>query len=299
MGFKIRDLSAAVAVLALAGPAIAAQMVVTIQPQQGGGVPANLRPSDVSVIENKARLPVTGLEKLAGDRAGMQLFILLDDSTRSASLGTQLPELKSFVASLPPSTEVGIGYLQHGTFALAQKFTTDHQAAARALRLPAAMPGENGSPYFGLEDLAKHWPSSEPTDRRVVLLLTDGVDRYYDNYQVDDPYVDSAIHAALKNSVAVYPIYLRGAGFYGRGQWSTNMAQSRLMEVSDQTGGYSYFQDLADPVSIQPFLKDFHDRLEHQYRLTFQAPHHQEIESVKVRTELPGVKIEAPSRVAE
>ena len=286
------------AAILLVSPLIGAQMVITVQPaHRGGSVPEKLQTGDVTVLEGNSRVPVLGLERFAGNLAGMQLFVYLDDSTRSSSLGTQLPELKAFVKSLPASTQVGIGYMQHGTFALAQSFTTDHQKAAQALRLPAAIAGENGSPYFALSDLMKHWPSSEPAGRRVVLLLTDGVDRYYDNVEVDDPYADAAIHDALKSGVAVYPIYLRGAGFYGRGRWVTNLAQSRLQQVSDETGGYSYFEDLTDPVSIAPFLDDFRDRLNHQYRVTFQALNRRGMQPVKLRTELPGVKIEGPTRV--
>ena len=62
----------------------------------------------------------------------------------------------------------------------------------------------------------------------MVLMLTDGVDRYYDTSMVDDPYVGTAIQDAMKRGVAVYSIYLRGAGFSRRGFWSTNIAQSRL-----------------------------------------------------------------------
>jgi hypothetical protein len=234
---------------------------------------------------------------LAGDLADMQLFVFLDDSTRSSSLGTQLPDLKRFLKSLPPTTQVAVGYMHNGTFALAQAFTADHQQAANALRLPEGIPGENGSPYFALSDLAKHWPSKEPADRRAALILTDGVDRYYDTAIVDDPYVDDAIQDALKSGVTVYSIYLRGAGVYGRSGRAANFAQSRLLEVSQETGGYAYFEGFSDPVTIAPFLSDFHDRLENQYRVTFMALGEHGVQPVKLRTELPGLKVEAPSRI--
>src|SRR5208283_1076941 len=174
---------------------------------------------------------------------------------RSSSLGIQLPELKRFVESLPATTQVAIGYMRNGSFGLVQGFTADHQKAAGSLRLPLSIPGENGSPYFALSDLAKHWPSKESTDRRAVLMLTDGVDRYYGGAVMDDPYVDAAIQDSLKEGLLVYSIYLGGAGLYGRSQWETNFAQSRLGEVSEETGGHAYFQEFTDPVNIAPFLK--------------------------------------------
>jgi len=273
------------------------QMVITVLPGAGGSRPKILEAGDLTVRQDNNPARVTHLQRLAGDSADMQLFVFLDDSTRSSSLGIQLPELKTFLESLPATTQVAVGYMRNGTFAVAQSFTADHQKAAGSLRLPAAMPGENGSPYFALSDLAKHWPSKQPTGRRAVLMLTDGVDRYYGAADMDDPYVDAAIHDTLKEGVMVYSIYLRGAGFYGRSAWVTNFAQSRLIEVSDETGGYAYFEGFTDPVSISPFLKDFQDRLDNQYQVTIEALRQKGVQPVKLRTELPGLKIQGPSHI--
>jgi hypothetical protein len=242
-------------------------------------------------------VPVVRLQRLAGDLADVQLFVLLDDSTRSFSLGNHLAELKAFIESLPPTTHVAIGYMRNGTFGLVQPFTTDHEIAASALRLPVAMPGENGSPYFALSDLAKHWPSKETTDRRAVLMLTDGVDRYYETQTIEDPYVDAAIHDTLKDGMLVYSIYLRGAGRYGQSGEVTNFAQSRLIEVSQETGGHAYFEAFSDPVTIAPFLNDFKNRLQNQYQVTLDVMNGKGELPVKLRTEVPGVKIEAPTHI--
>jgi hypothetical protein len=274
----------------------ASQMVITVRPVSGSR-PESLEARDLTVLQGNTRASVVHLQRLAGDLADMELFVLLDDSTRSSSLGVQLPELKTFLQSLPSTTQVAIGYMRNGTFAPAQAFTSDHQKAAKNLRLPTAIPGENGSPYFVLSDLAKHWPSKQPTGRRAVLMLTDGVDRYYGSATMDDPYVDAAVRDALKEGVMVYSIYLRGAGLYGRGSWGTNLAQSRLMEVSQKTGGHEYFEGLTDPVSISPFLSDLQDRLENQYLLTIEGLNDKGVQPVKVRTELPGLKIESPTHV--
>jgi hypothetical protein len=273
-----------------------AQMVVTMRPTRNGP-PANLEAGELTVLEGAKPAPVVRLERLAGGLADMQLFILLDDSTRSSSLSLQLPELKTFLESLPATTQVAIGYMRNGTAALAQPFTADHQQAARTLRLPMAVPGENGSPYFVLSDLVKHWPSNGFADRRAVLMLTDGVDRYYGGPAGTDPYVDSAIHDSLKQGVLVYTIYLRGAGLYGRSAWGTNNAQSRLIEVSEETGGYAYFEGLSDPVTISPFLNDLRDRLDHQYRVTIQALNGKSVQPVKLRTESRGSKVSGPTRI--
>ncbi len=271
--------------------------MITVRSALGSSLPGSLVKGDVTVQQGNTPAAVVGLQRLVGGLADMQLFVLLDDSTRTSSLGTQIPELKTFLASLPATTQIAVGYMRNGTFAMAQSFTADHQKAVGALRLPEALPGENGSPYFALSDLGKHWPSKQSTGRRVVLMLTDGVDRYYGTADMDDPYVDAAIHDTLKEGVMVYSIYLRGAGLYGRSDWETTIAQSRLMDVSEETGGYAYFLGFTDPVTISPFLKDFQDRLANQYQVTIAALNKKGVQPVKLRTEAHGLKVQSPTHI--
>jgi hypothetical protein len=291
MKTDLLQVSAVMLAAALAAPA--AQMVITVKPPQSA-----LDAHELTVLQGKTRIPVLSLERLAGEKGGIQLLVALDDSTRSASLGIQLPELRRFVASAPAATEIAIGYIRDGGLVLAQPFTIDHARAAAALRLPESVPGVNASPYFALSEMVRHWPSREPSDRRAVLFFTDGVDRYFtDPRMMEDPYVNAAIEDALKNGVAVYSIYLRGAGPYGTGDWTTTMAQSRLIQVADETGGFAYQEGFTDPVSIVPFLRDFHTRIENQYRVTFNALNGRGAQPVKVRSENPGVKVSSPSRI--
>jgi hypothetical protein len=95
----------------------------------------------------------------------------------------------------------------------------------------------------------------------------------------------------------VYSIYLHGAGAYGRNNWITNFAQSRLIEVSEETGGYAYSLGFTDPVTIAPFLKDFQSRLDNQYRVTIETPSEKGVQPVKLRGVLGGLKIEGPTRI--
>ncbi len=276
-------------------PDVPTQMVITVLPTHGGAPPEPVAPADITIVEGKTPATVVGLQRFTGDFAAMQLFILLDDSSQSASLSIHFPELRTFIESLPASTQVAVGYMRNGAFPLTQSFTSDHRKAADALRLPLASPGLNGSPYFTLSDLVGHWPSKEASPRGAVLMLTDGVDPYYDTSIVNDPYVDTAIRDAAKEGVAVYSIYLRGAGT--RNAWVTNVAQSRLDQAAQETGGNAYFQDFSDPVTIAPFLKDLQDRFANQYQITFAAFNARGLQSVKLRTALPGLKITAPTRV--
>ncbi len=272
-------------------------MVITAVPAKGASESA-LDRDDITVTLAKAPARVVSLQRLAGPLASLQLFVLLDDSTPASTFGVQIPQLKAFIEASPPGTQVAVGYMRNGTFGQVQGFTADHQKAARAVRLPVAEVGLNGSPYFALSDLAKHWPGEEAAGRRVVLMLTDGVDRYYgDNWEIDDPYADAAVRDALQNGVVVYSIYMRDAGLYDRGGRTTLFAQSRLQQVSEETGGYAYFQEFTNPVSVSPFLDNLQNRLDHQYRVIIAALNLKGVQPVKVRSEVRGLKIEAPTRV--
>lgn len=279
------------------------QMVITVLSAKGGAPPEQITPSDLSIVQGKTPLSITSIEHLAGDNGAMQLLILLDDSTVSSSLSLHFGELRTFLNALPPTIQVAVGYMRSGAGPVVQPFTTDHQAAASSLRLPLASPGANGSPYFALSEFLEHWPAAgagpaqEPTPRRAVLMLTDGVDRYFGTSEIDDPYADAAIRNAQKQGVQVYSIYLRDSGAYDRSSSVTLFAQSRLDQLAHDTGGYAYFQDFANPVTIAPFLYDLAERLDNQYRLTLAGVNGKGLLEVKVRTALPAIKITAPSRV--
>jgi len=91
------------------GAAAPTQMVITVRPSPGDDRPNVMEPGDLTVLRGNTAEPVVRLQRLTGDLADMQLFILLDDSTRSSSLATHLPELKAFIGSLPASTQIAVG----------------------------------------------------------------------------------------------------------------------------------------------------------------------------------------------
>ncbi|MFZ0594144.1 MAG: hypothetical protein WAM39_27045 [Bryobacteraceae bacterium] len=279
-----------------AAPATASA-IVTVEPAHKGQEAKPLIADNLLVYTGKDRARVTAVEPLEGSRVKTQLFIYLDDSTREGALGPRISELKDFVSSLPPNVEIGIGYMRNGAYNLVQPFTSDHKQAAQSVRLPQAIPGVNGSPYFALSYLVKHWPSQEQTDRRVVLMLTDGVDRYYENNFSQDPYVDAAIKDSQHFGVLVYSIYFRGSGLYDEHGWGQNMSQSRLIQVSQATGGQAYFEEFNTPISLTPYLQRFEERLNRQYRVTFIANRNAGLQKVNFRSEVPGIKISGPEEV--
>ena len=101
----------------------------------------------MSVYENRKLQEVAGWVPLRGERSGLQLVVLLDDSSRG-NLGLQLNDIRSFVTGLPPTTQVAIGYMRNGTPNLVQNFTNDHAQAVKALRLPSGISGHQWKPLF-------------------------------------------------------------------------------------------------------------------------------------------------------
>jgi len=227
----------------------------------------------------------------------LEFFILLDDGS-NANLGAQLDDIRRFIDAQPASTKIGVAYMQNGMAKIAQDLTGDHAEAAKTLRLPMGLAGINASPYFSLSDLVKRWPPSSA--RREVLIVSDGIDRYYGRGDLDDPYLADAIADAQRAGIIVSAIYTPGSGHFGHSYWETYWGQLYLAEVAEKTGGESYYIGFTGPpVSFAPYLDDVTRRLTNQYLLTFLAkrPKKSGLQSVKVKTEVPKVDLVAAEEV--
>jgi hypothetical protein len=154
-------------------------MVVTVEPLKGAdNTVASLTKEDVKVQQRKDSLPVTQWIPARGEQAGLQLFLLIDD-TSDTSLGLQIDDLCSFINAQPATTWIGVGYMRNTTVNIVQNFTIDHAAAAKTLRLPLGGIGASDSPYLSLISLLKGWPENKM--RREVVMVTDGIDRLRGN----------------------------------------------------------------------------------------------------------------------
>jgi hypothetical protein len=270
--------------------------VVTAETKAAEGV-VTIPKQSISVYENRKLQDVSGWTPLRGARSGLQLVVLLDDSSRG-NLGLQLNDIRSFLSGLPPTAQVAIGYMRNGTPNLVQNFTNDHALAAKALRLPQGIAGSNGSPYFCLSDLVKHWPGGKNDVRREVIMVTDGVDRYSGGrFDPENPYVRAATSDAQKAGVIVYSIYYRGAGRFDRSGLVTDGGQNYLTQVSGDTGGKVYLEGFGNPVSFAPFLSDIQRKLQNQYELTFVSTAKPGLQPIRVRTNQPNTSLQFPARV--
>ena len=277
-------------------PGVAVSTVVTIEPRRGKSIPP-IETEDIAVSEGNDKRPVTGLLPLEGEHAGMQLLLLLDDSAAS-SMNTEIDTLKNFVKSLPATTQIGIGYMRNGMSEMISNFTTDHTAAANSIRVVLGPGGADVSPYDSLSDAIKNWPQNQ-AERREVIMISSGIEGLGGGYTADNPYVNKGIEDAQKAGVIVYTIYTPAVGHFGHSFWRANWGQNFLAQLSEETGGESYFLGLGPVVSFQPYLNEILDRQRHQFLLTFTARPERKagLEPVKIRIKEKDADITAPDRV--
>ena len=139
--------------------------------------PPPLTKQDILVYSRKTRLDVINWVPAQGERAPLQLAVVIDNSANQLGVGSQLNDIAGFISLQSKSTSVGVFYAVNGTVQTASNFTTDHAAAAKALRLtfgPRA--GDSPSVYLSVSDLVKNkWPATGA--RREILLISSGIDR--------------------------------------------------------------------------------------------------------------------------
>jgi hypothetical protein len=294
--FALASLECAAAQQAPSAGGIPVHILVTVEPKHGSNVPVITR-DDVMVHQGKDRDQVTDWTPAQGDRAALELFILIDDDANT-SLGSQLEDIRQFINAQPSTTKIGVAYMQNGTARVAQGPTSDHAQAAKALRLPMGTGGANASPYFSLSDLVKKWPTG--AERREVLMVSDGIDRYYGEGDLEDPYLQAALDDAGKAGVVVSAIYTPGVGHFGHSYWQNYWGQIYLSQLADKTGGEAYYIGFTGaPVTFAPYLDDLARRLEHQYFLGFLAKPEKKAgwQQIRLSTEIPNVDLVSAGRV--
>ena len=256
---------------------------------------------NVLVRQGNSQLRVTDWVPARGERAGLELFILIDDKSDSR-VGLHYDELRAFINAQPASTQIGVGYMRNATVQIAQDLTSDHGRAAQSLRLPMGYSGAYGSPYLSMVDLMKRWPVDE--NRREVIVITDGMGRGQSHLgrhrgYVQDSDADTASAVAQRTGTNIFAIYAPASGLSRHGYWDGMSGQMNLTRLTDQTGGASFYLGLHSPVSIQPYLAQVQTMLDNQYLLSFSAKATKRagLQFVKISTDLAGVDLAAHDAV--
>jgi hypothetical protein len=272
------------------------QAVVTVLPHNKEAAPMNVTDQDLAVHVNGKLAKVTGWTP-ASDST-LELVVLIDGSSRT-SLGRQFGDIEQFVRALPPNVQAAIAYMDQGRADFVAPFSADHALVLRNLHLPGGMAGTDASPYFCLSYLAKNWPSQNVSARREVIMITDGVDRYELRYDPEDQYLQAAITDAARAHLVVYSIYWSGQGQIDATGYENNAGQNLLQQLSEGTGGKSYWIGSGNPVSFQPYFDEMLRRFQNQYELGVTAPLRgkAELETMKLKLSAPGAEVDAPNEV--
>jgi hypothetical protein len=258
--------------------------------------PPAISKDDLTVYEGKQKKEMSSWVPAQGDKAALELAIVIDDSD-SPDLGIQFNDLTAFIKSQPKTTGIAIFYASNGTVQAASQFSTDHDAVAKALRMPFGRGAAYSSIYLSLMDLIKRWPVTGA--RREILLLADGIDRFRgDPFSPDVP---ATVERAQKAGIMIHTLFASGVGHAGRSLYRVNLGQSNLAQLSDGTAGESFFQGLQTPISYAPFLQQLDTVLKNQFFLTYATERSKkkngELRSFRVQTERRDVDISHAAKV--
>lgn len=269
--------------------------VVTVLPKQQNSPPMNVSQQDVSIKVNGKPTAITSWASLRGTDDKLELVILIDGGA-TRSMGNQFDEIRHFILDLPPGVKVAVGYMQNGRGVLDGTLTTDHALAAKAVHLSE---GPSVGPYFCTTELAKHWPSSDRSARREVILLTDGIEPYEPRYDPENVYVQAAIDDAVRAHLVVYSIYWSNWGNSISESYIRDSGQNYLALLTEATGGNSYWIGNGNPVTFQPYFEDLTRRLQNQYELEFSASlgSKPSIEALKLKIGGGGTDVSSPQQV--
>ncbi len=232
--------------------------------------PPLIMSQDLVVTQQYEPLTVTGLVPLRGDRAALELYVLVDDCS-SCEVGTKFEELRRFILSQPATTTVGVAYIQGGKLEIVEKPGPDRGLAIAALNPPTG--GKPANPFVPLKDLIQAWdrdPARNPQARRAILMISTGIDPDAGGALLD-PSADAAIDAAQRGDVTIFALYHPSADYIATESNKIYAGQVQLSHVANESGGEAYLMGFGPLPTLAPFLADVADHLANQYRLEFLA----------------------------
>jgi len=217
------------------------------------------------------RLPGTTSRPETGDRAiGVTappsqvppvIEILIQDNLISR-VNNEISAIKSLIRSLPEGSRVLTGYITTGTLNVTQDFTTNRNRAADSLRI---LRGESAAPYNPYVELIEGLKrfDSQPQGRRIVLLVSDGVDLSHGFADANPSLsldLDRSIRDAQQRGVAVFSFFAPESNLAGHNSLLISFGQGSLNKLADKTGGKAFYTGTTF-VSFSPYIKGFRSSL--------------------------------------
>jgi hypothetical protein len=130
-------------------------------------------------------------------------------------------------------------------------------------------------------------------------MVTDGVDPYHMELDMEDPYLQAAIADSVRAGLVVYSIYWQDQGRASSSNYENFVGQDLLAEVTQATGGKSFWIGMGNPVSFEPYLDELTRRFRNQYELGFRSRLNGKagVESLQLKFSAPGAEVDVPKQV--
>jgi hypothetical protein len=272
--------------------AVPARIVITTGHYYTQEAPS-LTINDLVVTQDDKPVTITNVTPLHGD---LELFVVVDNSS-SSEAGQKPEEFDKFITTLPPTTSVGVAYIQDGKLQIAENPTTDRERVLKLLNPPGG--SKPASPYNALAELINGW--KQGSSRRAVLMISTGFDPAAAGAELlRSESAEAAIQAAERAEVKVYIIYHPSADYATTDFSKIYAGQVQLSHVAAETGGEAYFLGFGPLPSIVPFLADINQHLANQYLVEFLAsPGNSpgELRDVEIKSKTPDLHLLAPYKI--
>ena len=229
-----------------------------------------LKPEDFSVREDDRPQRIISVKRPA--EAPPVIAVLIQDDLVS-HVSNEIRGIKDFIRRLPEGARVMTGYLSAGSLRVTQDFTTDRERAADSLRILLSSGSASPfNPYVEVLEALRRF-DSQPGGRRMVLMVSDGLD-VSRGFRSASPMLsmdlDRAINEAQRRGISVFAMYAPSVGLTARSHRAMSYGQGSLVRIADETGGDAYFSG-TDFVSFDPYFREFTELLGRQWLLTYRS----------------------------
>ena len=247
-------------------------ILVTVHPHNDRtrALAEKLQPADFVVREKK--IPQRVLAAKRSTEVPPTLAVLIQDDLVS-HVNNEIRGIKDFIRQLPEGSRILTAYLTAGSLSIAQDFSTDRERAADSLRIVRSSPaGTPSFPYIEVIDAIRRF-DSQLTGRRMILLISDGLDvsrgfRSASPGQSID--LERAIAEAQRRGIVVFSFYSPSIGLTSMNWLALNFGQGSLIRLADETGGMAFFSG-TDFVTFDPYFKEFRELLGREWLITYRS----------------------------
>jgi VWFA-related protein len=247
-------------------------IVVTAHPhnQRMREAASKLRADDFTVREDRTPQQIISVKR-ASEAPPIVAVLIQDDLV--SHVNNELSRIKESIRHLPEGSRVMTGYITAGSLQVRQDFTTDRERAAESLRILRSSSGSAPyNPYVEVIEALRRF-DSQPAGRRMILLVSDGLDTSH-GFRSSSPTLsvdlDHAISEAQRRGVAVFSIFAPAVGLTSESRMAVNFGQGSLIRLGDETGGEAFLTG-SDFVSFDPYFKEFEELLGFQWVITYSS----------------------------